>query len=441
MLYEFLASNYVQFTFQLLISETVFLIHVQRKKYFVPRLMAFLFIDILLGYLWESFLTSEMSGSMLSYILLYVGYAILTILPILGSFELELPELIFILGGGYAVEHMTFALSRILLYLAHREYQLYGSLPHLLLTRYAIYVLGAVIVYFLIIRTRKRGNELQDSDFRIAVLALVVMVFAIGFSVYWSYPQEYQGTRIGEIICPAYSFLCSVLVLFLEYYVLRENSMKREQEMIEQLLQLSNIQQKSSKEAIDIINMKCHDLKHQIKALAKIADDKSRDEYLQEIGAAVSIYDATYHTGCSALDYVLREKTLIFNERKIEFSCMVEGRMISYMTPADIYALMGNALDNALERVLKEKEGERVISLQIKHHHDMVLIHLENRCSASLQFEDGVPVTDKKDKTKHGFGVKSMVYIVKKYDGDLLMSLNHGKFNLDILLPLYQEEN
>lgn len=435
MLYTFLEHNFIQFPFQLLISEAIFLIGTPRRKYFLPKLVSGLVLQILLSALLEELLLCVTPQTLVPYVLLYLGYAFLSMIPILGSFDIGGKELIFILAGGYATEHMTFALSKIFLHLLHLEYMLYGSLLHLLVTRYLIYILGALSVYFILIRTKKRESKLKDSDFRIAALAFIIMVFAIGFSVYWSYPEEYLGTRIGEVICPAYSFLCCALVLSMEYYVLRENGMKHEQETMEQLLQMSTAQQKSSKEAIDIINMKCHDLKHQMKALAKMEDDRSRAEYLQEIQDAVSIYDATYHTGCSALDYVLREKTLLFHEYGIEFSCMVEGKMITYMTSADVYALMGNALDNALEHVLKEKEGERVISFLVKHHNEMVLIHLENRCSTDVLFENGMPVTDKKDKTRHGFGVKSMAYIAKKYQGELVMSVRDGKFNLDILLP------
>lgn len=71
---------------------------------------------------------------------------------------------------------------------------------------------------------------------------------------------------------------------------------------------MSDAQQKSAKEAIDIINIKCHDLKHQIGALAKMDDPLARSKYLQEVSEAVSIYDAVYHTGNKALDYILREK-------------------------------------------------------------------------------------------------------------------------------------
>lgn len=435
MIYHILDNLWIQFPFQLLISESIFLLDVPKRKNFVLRLVICLALQIGLSAYLESALMLLLPDSLFQYVLLYLSYALFTVIPILGSFDIGMRELIFILAGGYAVEHMIFALSRIMKYLVQGVYLINESLLPLLITQYIIYPLGAGIIYLFIIRTKKKENQLRDSDFRIAVLGFVIMVFAIGFSVYWSYPQEYKGTRMGEIICPAYSFLCCALVLLMEYYVLRENSMKRDQEMMEQLLQVSHSQQKSSKDAIDIINMKCHDLKHQIKALAKMEDNRSRTEYLQEIRDAVSIYDATYHTGCSALDYVLREKTLLFNEGRIEFSCMVEGSMISYITSADVYALMGNALDNALERVMKERDGERIISFQIKHHHDMVLIHLENRCSSTLRFENGMPVTDKEDKARHGFGVKSMAYIVEKYHGELMMSVGHGKFNLDILFP------
>lgn len=140
-----------------------------------------------------------------------------------------------------------------------------------------------------------------------------------------------------------YSALCCMLVLLMEYYVLRENRMKREQEMMEQLLHLANAQQKSSREAIDIINMKCHDLKHQIRALADLPDAGQRSQYVAEVQQAVSIYDADYRTGCEALDYVLREKALISNEYHVAFSCMADGGAISFMSPADIYALMKSA--------------------------------------------------------------------------------------------------
>lgn len=435
MLYELLETNYMQFPFQLMVSELVFLCGIQKRKFFGIKIIAGIMLQLVLSAVWLSFMGLFMDQNLFAYVILYVGYALLSVPTIILSFDVEFLEIIFILAGGYATEHMSFTVSKIVLYVIGYDYQLYGSLLHLFLTRYLIYIVGVGVVYFLIVRKNKGKNGFRNGDIRIAFLALIVMIAAIGLSVYWSYPVEYSGTLVGEVICPFYGFLCCMLVLWIEYYILRENNLKREQEMMEQLLQMSNTQQKSAKEAIDIINIKCHDLKHQIKALARLEDNEERSEYLKEIQNAVSIYDATYHTGCRALDYTLREKMLLFNERNVEFSCMVDGKVINFMASTDIYALMGNALDNAFERVVQEAEDERVISLQIKHRNDMILIHLENRCSSQPEFVDGLPVTDKKEKNSHGFGVKSIHYIVEKYDGELRMSTQDGRFCLDILLP------
>lgn len=77
-----------------------------------------------------------------------------------------------------------------------------------------------------------------------------------------------------------------------------------------------------------------------------------------------------------------------------------------------------------------------MVSLFIKRAGDMVLLHLENRCSRPPEFQDGLPLTDKEDKTAHGFGVRSIRYLVERYHGEALIQAADGTFCLDILLPL-----
>lgn len=119
----------------------------------------------------------------------------------------------------------------------------------------------------LIVRRNRDKDAFRRGDVRIAALAMILGVAAVALSVSYSYPKTEENIY-NCLICPAYGFICCALILLMEYYVLRENHMKQEQEMMEQLLDMANAQQRSSKEAIDIINIKCHDLKHQIKAFA-----------------------------------------------------------------------------------------------------------------------------------------------------------------------------
>lgn len=431
--YNLLNLNFIHFSVELLICEAAFLVKKPNKNYFAVRLVSTIVMCIVLSCFWMNFIESVSGESIIPYVFLYLGYAAFTMLPVFLSYDLSLLEAIFVVVGGYATQHMCYAILRIILYFTRGTLEVEGFFR--IFTQYFLYVLWAWLIYILLIKRNQDKDGFRSEDIRIAVFAFILAVAAIGLSVFYSYPDDAPVNMYTAVICPAYGFLCCMLVLLMEYYVLRENRMKKEQEVMEQLLQMANEQQKSSKETIDIINIKCHDLKHQLKVFAKMEDWTDRTEYMKEIQRAVSIYDAIFHTGCEALDYILREKSLIFNEYDIAFSCMADGALIEFMHPADIYALMGNALDNATERVLQEKEDERSISLHIKKHQDMILIHLENRCSNSPEFHDGFPITDKKDRDYHGFGVKSIRYIAEKYHGQVFMNVRDGRFILNILLP------
>lgn len=63
----------------------------------------------------------------------------------------------------------------------------------------------------------------------------------------------------------------------------------------------------------------------------------------------------------------------------------------------------------------------------------MVMIHLENYCSSQLKFVDGLPETTKENKMYHGYGTKSIRYIVEKYHGFMEMRQEDGKFILEVL--------
>ena len=434
---EMMFLSCVRFSAQLMICEAAFLVGRPRRERFALRLAGALAAYFACAFLWNALLNALPGGPLLSRVLLWTGLFVLTLGGIWCCFDLISIELLFVGTGGYATEHIAFALGRIVQYAGGWSEDSLGVPIHTLLFRFLIYVMVSGLMYFLLIRPNRGKGDFKPGDGRIALLALVMLMAAIVLSVFYSYAVFMeQGTVASEVVCPLYGILCCTLVLLMEFYVLRENRMEREREMMDQLLQMANAQRRTSQETIDIINMKCHDLKHQIQALAAMDDTAARSRYVAEVQQAVSIYDADYHTGCEALDYVLREKALISNQHHVTFSCMADGEAIAFLHPADVYALMGNALDNALNRVLQEPEEERVVSLLIKRAGDMVLLHLENTCGRPPEFQDGLPVTDKEDKTAHGFGVRSIRYLVERYQGEALMRAAEGRFCLDILLPL-----
>ncbi len=426
-------GSFVRFPLELLIAQAPFLINQRRNRGFISKLIVGIVIYMICCGIWGYVIlipTGGEQGLDIYSFLRYFVWALFSTIPIYLAFDMEFIEILFAVASGYATEHMCFGLTMIIIYyLGVEPNDRFGTY---ILFHYASYIVWDIIIYYLIVKRNLDKNQFRKNDRRISILFVVVMVAAIGLSLAYS---NSEVSFLSRVVCPAYSSICCGLVLVMEYYVLRENQMLEEQHTMEQLLQMADNAQKSNREAIDIINIKCHDLKHQLKALSRLENSEERNEYIKEVQQAVSIYDATYHSGCETLDYVLREKTLISNERGVAFSCMTDGQLINFMSATDIYALMGNAFDNALESVVMEKPEERVISLHIKERGDMVLIHMENRCSRDVKFVDGLPTTSKDDRSLHGFGSKSIKYIAEKYGGSILMNVKNGKFYLDILLP------
>lgn len=431
------AITCVRFSVQLILSEGVFLIGRPRKEGFVNRLFLSFLFYVLGMVAWFFALSNIHFFAPVVQLLFFAGILGMTLLFISACYDLPWIEILFVGTGGYAVEHITFAAVRILQFFTGWDAGRLGVIPEYLIFRLGAYAVTAGMTYVFLLRKNLDKEEFCEKDIRIVTLSVLILFAAIILSVFYtSQEAAAEAPLYSHVICPAYSMLCCVLVLMVEQYLFRENRLSRDKDAMEQLLRMADAQQKSSREAIDIINIKCHDLKHQIRHLERAENDAERSAYIEEIRNAISIYDATYHTGCETLDYILREKTLISNERNVAFSCMVDGALLNFMDKTDLYALLGNALDNALERQMKEDEEMRVMSLRIWKSGQMAMVHLENTCSDFLEIRNGTPLTTKGDKNHHGFGILSMSYIVGKYDGNIAMYTEDGKFMLDIAIPL-----
>ena len=184
-------------------------------------------------------------------------------------------------------------------------------------------------------------------------------------------------------------------------------------------------------ENIEIINEKCHDLKHQI---AFLREDKS-DKYISEIEKAVMIYDSTVKTGSAVLDILLTERKLQCESKGIKLTVVVNGKLLEFMDEMEVYSLFGNALSNAIESVSSLPQEERHIALKVARLGDMCSIHVENPYKGEIKFSEDLPETTR-DKKWHGFGMKSMNRIVTSYGGVMAVTTENGMFSLDILMPI-----
>jgi hypothetical protein len=203
---------------------------------------------------------------------------------------------------------------------------------------------------------------------------------------------------------------------------------------MEDVINKENAQHKLSAQNMEQLNIKCHDLKHQINAMMETADAKDKQQMLADVNNVIGVYDSMFETGNVTLDVILTEKKLLCSQEDITFLCMADGKALSFMSPVDISSLFGNALSNAIESVRSQSDKtKRHIDMKIVKHNNLITVNIENYCDKKLAFADGLPVTDKEDKNSHGFGVKSIRNVVEKYGGHMCIETVNNTYKLDIL--------
>ena len=287
--------------------------------------------------------------------------------------------------------------------------------------------MGDLIAVFTVARPRKEDEPKKIGPRQltsaILIYGIVVMLgiagdnLKLGFcSMEWQVSISRRCSLHCLFICRR---SCSITARCVQELAVMNLLWKKEQE-----------QYRLSKENIALINHKCHDLKHQIRAI-RGASKEDMDKYLAEMEDSIRIYESIVKTGNEVLDTILTEKSLYCRERGITVSCVADGSQMEFINTVDLYAILGNALDNAIEAVEKFRQQEmRQIDVLIHRQQSFLVIQILNPIpsDSSFVYEEELPVTTKGDRQYHGFGLRSMRYLVKKYDGCLTVGTEGRRF-------------
>ena len=310
--------------------------------------------------------------------------------------------------------------------------------PAIALVTWALTAVAVFVPCYLLVGRKISSEGLSQVEDRsmLAMMAVVSLV-VIGFDLTIKLLGE-QDLALGYVVVlRLFHALACVFTLAMEYVLLYRRHLEQDMAATERLLAERERQYRMSRENIEAINIKCHDIKHQIRSLAgggAAVDARVLDDIERE----VSVYDSAVQTGNEALDTILTEKSLVCEQRGITLTCVADGSSLARLAPADLYALFGNALDNAIEAVSAlDDAARRSISLTVRAVVGVAAVHVENYVAAAPRFSaDGLPETTKGDRANHGFGTRSMRAIAERYGGTLSASCDGGVFRLDVMIPL-----
>ena len=143
----------------------------------------------------------------------------------------------------------------------------------------------------------------------------------------------------------------------------------------------------------------------------------------------------TVYTGDEAVDYLLNSRAAAAAREGIALELQAEFPRHTNLRSADLCAILGNLLDNALEAAKKVADpGGRQAALTIRRIHQMLVIKVENTFAEEVTEEDGEPKTSKTEEGLHGWGLKSVRTAAEKYEGTLRTSWEGKKFRAVVTL-------
>ena len=438
------ANVIYEFLFELYVFTALFTFRLNRKRLFLLRLFAGLAVMLVIGYgamVVYHFIGLTVWGRVLIYFVLFVC----VIAHCRICFAESMWMVLFSCDMAYAAQNLVYKIY-LTLWCAALNFGIFpAGYPAFVfkICYYTFFLLCAAGVYFLFARRTYKFLLHRKQDYRTIIVSFVILAItvilcsiedvsflplSVGVENRFDEPLLYHIRQAGNL----FSIACCVVVLLYLSGLLEKRDLQEEIDRMQYNMKQMEQQYAISKDTIEQINIKCHDMRHKVRSLI---GGNAPDELDRDLAEAIKIYDANIRTGNKILDVILTEKSLYCERNDITLSCMVDGDKLGFMRESDLYCLFGNIIDNAIEAVRAIGDmDKRVIDITAKAHGDMLIVQEENYFTGKLTFDDGLPVTTKADKAYHGYGMKSIRMIARAYGGEMTAGVDGDKFRLSVLL-------
>ena len=284
---------------------------------------------------------------------------------------------------------------------------------------------GLIILAFCLARKKDRTGK---EEIRIA--SAIVLAGFIGVVTL----SEQSVLPIAEDVLDMWTILAVVLMMSVLVF-----NMNRQYEVEKELAGLKAEQAELLERDYTALNNAYavnarlfHDFHNHIGVLRQLLSHEKVEEavqYLDGLQAPVQEMADTVWTGDETVDYLINSKAAAAAESGIYWQAQVEFPRRTNLKSADLCAILGNLLDNAIEGAVQIPEPDRRrIDLTIRRINQMLVIKVENTFLAAPVKEGDLLKTTKTEKGLHGWGLKSARTAAEKYDGMVQTTYSGGVF-------------
>lgn len=270
------------------------------------------------------------------------------------------------------------------------------------------------------------------------IMAFITVLLSTPLSVWHRYIMS---------SCAVLLFLINLLVFYIYHYTQQKNKeftnlqtqLQKEYDMAEYYKALF-----SQNESQQIL---IHDIRSHLMLLYRLNEQKEEkkiERYLETLLNSEDLQNSVHVSDNELLNAILCHYIQICRKKQIVFKVDVRKKQLLYLEYSELTSLFCNLLDNAVEACSGIPDSYIEISITDQENTNISVISVINTCRVEPKFnKDGRPVSIKKNKRKHGFGIKSIERVINKYKGNIKMYFDDDKkaFHTIILLKNYSKNN
>lgn len=185
-----------------------------------------------------------------------------------------------------------------------------------------------------------------------------------------------------------------------------------------------------------------HDLANHLQILLTLPPNE-KNKYIQKMIENPAFEKVLSYSGDATVNAVLTAKESLMRQKEIQFYAKIDIPNELPFEKPDICALFANALDNAADGCASLPVQKRQVELTARAAKGILAVEIKNSCKEFdeenkeklIRYTNKLPKTTKSDSVNHGYGLKSIQEIVKKYHGNMELKQENGSFCLFCFLP------
>ena len=262
-----------------------------------------------------------------------------------------------------------------------------------------------------------------------SLLAVVLLPFLQSDYIYENGLLHSLTMNIGVAVLP-FVFLTSLVLLY-AIQVLEEHQRLEEADKLASLRE--SYYQNLRREEQQARTLR-HDMRNHLTAvqgLLERGETQRAASYLSEIASSPAMGGRRNLCENETANVVLAAKAEDMDQRGLIGDFAVSLPRELSITDTDLCALLGNALDNAIEAAVQA--GDKRISVRCRADKGLFMLRVENAVEGEIRPDLS---TTKADKSSHGFGLAGMREIAQRCGGSLETRVQGGCFELVACIPL-----